>query len=718
MADAILESQARSLKRWDDRQQEWDAVNNKLAQKLGRKPGDTLANNIWRYREKIEKMEAVENSIPRSERGNPNDWQMELRGGGEAIRYVRVGGRHQPLYLPIRDQTKELRDAKIISGASTVARDPATAAAVRPERSITESQYFKQKEQVLKKAIAKKYPHHSIPHEGNFVIEGQAAPVTAEPFAEDEDAADGFGWTQPLQPTKPVCAADEQIENEEQLPDTSAERQDSAPSSPVRGPALEMAAEHITFNTAPNDLVQSSLLVKNVGTTAVYYTWKPCIIESIVPKPEGKEKYFQLSDVPTGVMLPDEERYFTFSFQHSAAGCYTDVWELETVPKGPKELFVDLRGVVVSRDEDPIRRQELDSTITAKLTHAGMHAFFTQVLNQQQDNVFSTSDAQRKADEEARKAAFEQEAKEKKELQRQKQWARYNSGLRLHYSTMVYEQLEQLHNNIHVYLQVVGSPPGSGIGLAASDGVDLVVAPWSGSVTHLSEEIQQVEDPQVRAPLWAAFTDLLAAARFDHPPGSEVASLVSESGAQPLFAYACMHNALFSFADQFVERSHSLQVQMGLIEEHEAPAGGKKGKDAKGIKKKEEPMKKAPPPDPKAKKGKKDEPGHAMESEEETRLRLQGEYRDRADTEAKQIMEDVIFQFCSQLDSMECRQEEVLGDLCMTFRTCILEQEEAYRVQVQEEKLAAEREREAREKAEREGVEEDKAAEDKKKKKK
>ena len=62
-----------------------------------------------------------------------------------------------------------------------------------------------------------------------------------------------------------------------------------------------------------------------------------------------------------------------------------------------------------------------------------------------------------------------------------------------------------------------------------------------------------------------------------HAPfaGSEVASLVSESGAQPLFAYACMHNALFSFADQFVERSHSLQVQMGLIEEHEAPAGGK-----------------------------------------------------------------------------------------------------------------------------------------------
>ena len=56
MADAILESQARSLKRWDDRQQEWDAVNNKLAQKLGRKPGDTLANNIWRYREKIEKV--------------------------------------------------------------------------------------------------------------------------------------------------------------------------------------------------------------------------------------------------------------------------------------------------------------------------------------------------------------------------------------------------------------------------------------------------------------------------------------------------------------------------------------------------------------------------------------------------------------------------------------------------------------------------------------
>lgn len=48
----------------------------------------------------------------------------------------------------------------------------------------------------------------------------------------------------------------------------------------------------------------------------------------------------------------------------------------------PASLTVRLRAVVVSRDEDPLHRQQLEAEVTDKATSAGLHSFFTQILNQ------------------------------------------------------------------------------------------------------------------------------------------------------------------------------------------------------------------------------------------------------------------------------------------------------------------------------------------------
>ena len=58
---------------------------------------------------------------------------------------------------------------------------------------------------------------------------------------------------------------------------------------------------------------------------------------------------------------------------------------------GPESIVIRLRGVVVSRDEDPIRRQALEKKLHAKLTQANMHSFFTQLLNTQKVCAAPTS---------------------------------------------------------------------------------------------------------------------------------------------------------------------------------------------------------------------------------------------------------------------------------------------------------------------------------------
>eukprot|EP00668_Euglena_longa_P002778 GGOE01003247.1.p1 GENE.GGOE01003247.1~~GGOE01003247.1.p1 ORF type:complete len:724 (+),score=248.88 GGOE01003247.1:74-2173(+) len=660
-ADMVGGGQEKALAAWGHQQASWDALNRRLAQKLGRAPQDTLTNTVWKYREKTEKVAALAGSAIRPEGLRPEEWQANLREGTEpAIRYKRVGGPHRPLYLPIREKKTEADTEKIIPPADEGWENDHSLS------SLTESQYFQQKQRDLRKSLIRRYPHQAITDRQPLVVEGQAPPLTTEPPAAEEPPDAGFEMVMPLEVAHPRSAT--VIEGSRCSTAATLSMGGSDVSEAPVGPQVQLGATHLVFEAEPNRLVQSSLRVANVGSTAIFYTWKRLMPENIVPDHHLRPHRFDLSDVMTGVLLPEEDRYFTFSCRHSAPGCYDELWEMETVPKVPASLTLRLRAVVVSRDEDPLHRQQLEAAVATKATTAGLHGFFTQILNRPEDNAFVESEFRQTLRAEDRRAAEAAQTAAAEEAERRERWELRNAGTPFRYSRSLFQQLEALHRNVQQYVATVGPPPGTARGLRSDpDGAKLL--PWSGSVNHLAEVIQQVDDTVVRQLLLDALKDILSALQIDHSAHDADSDTVVDAPLSPnvlhrQYTQQVMRTALLDFVDQYVDRSYTLGVQLGLIEDVDIPAVGKKGKGGK-----KEPRKKPPTVDNKTRKTRRED---TPEGDADLRRKLEAEHRERMDQEARWVMEDVMHQFCTQLHAVEGRQEIIAQDLCVTFQDRIL----------------------------------------------
>ena len=57
-----------------------------------------------------------------------------------------------------------------------------------------------------------------------------------------------------------------------------------------------------------------------------------------------------MSHQQTGVLLPDQEHNFAFSFRSTKPCVASERWELQTVPSGKEPFILHLRGVATSRE--------------------------------------------------------------------------------------------------------------------------------------------------------------------------------------------------------------------------------------------------------------------------------------------------------------------------------------------------------------------------------
>eukprot|EP00906_Rhabdomonas_costata_P016272 RCo023358 len=598
-------AQERALERWEAQREQWEAFNAKMARKLGKRPSETLANTQWKFREKLEQLDVIDASVPQSHKTVGSNWEMTLRGGAAGsggIRYVRVGGTYPyPLYCPIRDRDLQPPEANQFMRMVTEASALHSTQSMKPASTLTESEYYRTREKQFHKFIAAKFPHRVGGTCEAFRLEGQPPPVTdlpEEPLSDDE-AMVGVHFRKPLEVRRSVSAfgafkgtagpTKAQAQGAEAEPAaTPAEAATSSCTSvsttvAVPGPAMDFSPPHLVFSTEPGVLRQSCVRIANTGTTALYFKWVKLPTDSIVPSvalsPEDglPSPAFMLSDPPAGVLLPEEERYFTFSFLRPRAGVYVEDWELQTTPKVASECRVRLRGVVVSRDGDPLARLAMEDRLAEYIAEAGATELFTRALNVQEGNIFAESEV-RQAE---RKVLDEEQARlqglQAAELERQRLWSAHNPGMGLHYHTELYLQCEQLHHNVHRFLSATKAVPHLQP-TEDSTTAEPSELPWNGSVALLYEEIQQITDGEVREEYFSAMSDLVRAARFAHPPGSEIDLLVQRKpeGArfEPLVAYAAMREALEGgFVEALGDAHHDLLVRFGLAEDPAVEAG-------------------------------------------------------------------------------------------------------------------------------------------------
>ncbi|XP_074463995.1 radical S-adenosyl methionine domain-containing protein 1, mitochondrial isoform X4 [Larus michahellis] len=127
-------------------------------------------------------------------------------------------------------------------------------------------------------------------------------------------------------------------------------------------------AARLTFETLVGEKAESSLMVSNDGTTAIWYDWMR--LPQKIPSRETKGIrmpcfYF---DIRSGVLLPRETRKFSFIFKSESAGIFSESWEFRTHPLllGGALLQVTLWGIAVYEDIFADLREKLETDLAAR----------------------------------------------------------------------------------------------------------------------------------------------------------------------------------------------------------------------------------------------------------------------------------------------------------------------------------------------------------------
>eukprot|EP00760_Papus_ankaliazontas_P000818 PhM_4_TR10254/c0_g1_i1/m.101692 len=661
-------SDSATLVAWTRQQRRWDKVASTIADKIGRAKEDVLITNSYAHRRRVEDINRIDLSVPSVVRMSNASWEMSLRGGGAGgTRYVPVGTSYPyPLYCPI--PATEDMDPDHPAFMRVLSDDPHAT----KEHRLTQQPFYQQRYKEMSRFIKTKFSHVN-PNTANepFGLVGVPAPRTdhqpseledvepivlipmqqQHPLSESSMADSNAGDTLPgitlpgqaaRRPESTISPSEHTTGGATTTADGAAttlaatDQQQAAPTQPPQGPVLVMQASRLVFNTAPGQLSLASLRVDNVGTTAIYFQWRQLPKDPIVAgfhaqRPASSKSYFNLSDAMSGVLLPEDEKAFTFSFTHASPGIYTENWELLTVPSGVERIIITLRGVVVFEAEDAASRTRLSQKLDDRLPVEISRGVFTEILNAEHDNIIR----------EAAKASEAREAQEAEQRvrvmydehhQAQKEtFLQLNEALGVRYHDSAVVALTLLHKTVfeHLYGKLTpnsdetdnaNNPSSSSLVRTASnvaggagketpaaddsaadetnnkqtaaDGEDgasssladdhdeanaLATMAWDCSLRSLLELIMLLPDPVMRTSMTTAYETLVVAAgTVDDREDLPLSTLI-------LTGY--VRRALCTLCEDIAVNSIAMKENLGLLEA--APRGGKgKGDKPKPVQKK------------------------------------------------------------------------------------------------------------------------------------
>lgn len=494
--------QGKSLRRWEQQKAEWDRVERSLATRVG-KPDSTrtLQGSTHHFRMRQEELGMIDASVPAEVKNGVSAWEMNLRSSSGGVRYVQVGSSYPyPLYCPIRDAESVKPDNHILMRVL-----PPTKPAER-NKPVSDGEYFQTRQQEFKKHIRRRFSHYAS--DNFFGIEGAPPPVTDAPIAESADVAPVTFHQAAANDAAARTSATPPLQEKAASRPLSAVMSDKpTPSVPApQGPMLVLSTAHLHFTAAPSETVQATLRVENTGTTAVFYSWAPCEADATLPtvgqpndakaspgNATSQHGMFRLSDVPNGVLLPDDVKFFTVSFRSAVPGVFVQQSEFLTVPAGRERIIVHMRGVVIGTDDDPVVAGQLGTAIDAQAPVADANAMLSELIHAERDNVFHEATVRLELQEQQQAAAAKDAAVEAERARRCEAWTVANAPLGLRYNADVYTQTATLHDHMN---DIVGGS----------------LQPWSGGVREFLEDVTCVADVKARALIQSALNHLIAAA--------------------------------------------------------------------------------------------------------------------------------------------------------------------------------------------------------------
>lgn len=563
--------QAKALEAYEAQRAVWDRVQNNLAKKLNRPdPSETLPGTVFHHRRRNEELGILDAAVPASMRNGSNAWEMSLRGGAGGVRFVQIGKAYPyPLYCPIRDSDCVPSDSNTFMRVIPMDKVPPR------NKPAAESEYFHDRQAQFRKFVQKKFSHFHENQE-SMLIEGSAPPQSQDPIHEDNDIDPVvFIPTEPRSAAPPANGhpvtqflTEEPKSRPLSAVTAAGSVQSQQPSSlPQGGPMLSFSSSHVTFSTAPGESSQGSIVVDNVGTTAVYYSW--AVVPQVPIMEDMKQPdYFHLSDASSGVLLPEDQKMFTFTVRAPLPGIYTKQYELLTVPAGKERIIVQLRAVVISNEVNYVATSSLEAELHKKAMRDYQRHILTEPIWNPDNLVLDHANI----DIEIRDLS-KAKAKKLAELQgvgefQEGNWCDRNAPLKLPYNQAVYSKLLILHRNFHTFLSTVSNmAPHSSVAAGAAGCITPADTPaanhlnppqhhtqtsvgssstvpsppaadWDGSVKSLIEDIALLKDSASRNMFMKALQALLACAEVSEDRSDSLHVLLSRSCGRKAWGHA------------------------------------------------------------------------------------------------------------------------------------------------------------------------------------
>ncbi|KAI8822671.1 MYCBP-associated protein family-domain-containing protein [Fimicolochytrium jonesii] len=502
-----------ALKNWQHHSVEWNRVEERLAKKAKKSPGELLMARLGEYRERLEEHELIDTALRLLDDEHVDFWKTGLRLGSDLLGLtmpIPRGGPRQIERVRSYERQRWTKDhsatiRKLVAPKEALYED--IISLFDPFFLNDESGYLE-----LQGHNPLLSPH--LPHLAESYLDRlKAAAATKTPIADEKDET-----TSNITPDKASGHTSRPA---------SGSKDAGEDATTVEGPHLDLATPRLFFDVELNTVSMSVLTVYNRGTTAVGFEWVP------IKKPnplnikavyDEKQRFFFY--YKKGVILPGTAFDFPIIFKSATPGVFTEIWSLTTVPAlGPEassQPTVTMQGIALERDDNEAKREKLEKALLRKQALSAAKAIISTILTNIKPRVVSARSLRRIA------------ANEDEHL-----FEKRNRSFKLYYTPKIFDKLATLASETLATLHDQ-SPDQS------------TPAEWDRSVSTLSELINAIMDIDLRSTSLRRLNQLIAAAAIS--PRSSATSML----------HVIVYDTFVNAADRIAETSEAMRRKMGL----------------------------------------------------------------------------------------------------------------------------------------------------------
>jgi 3-phosphoglycerate kinase len=487
------------MARWQERQRDWERLQHRIAQKMGKDPAKMMMAGNNEFRERLEEYQTVLAAVPLHERNIGAMWEMSLREGGS--RLVPIGNIFSGLFCPLRADVplpKVVRRPQLPGQPSSL--PPSSSQNFKTWR---DDHAILEKKRHLRRHLAELRPHEiSRDLSQGLVVVGQDLLQWAHDTSRDHFAANDRKLD-----AGPSASL---VDDEERGEDGSiAARPLLGGSTPggasavgtkedlgeMRGPRIHLGpSPYLLLEAGVKEPVEGALSLHNQGSSTLFYEWMrleeeiPSLVaisksrtaEGSVPSDpsarfaisnDAAESRF-LCQNASGVLMPGESKATVFAFESSTPGSFSETWKLKVtppaavlgdlIPSADGLVAVSLLGAAMTIDTNEHRRMQIRQELEKNVTRADLRQLVTEVVRDVRTPV--REDAVRYKE----KVRFETT----------------NVGVGLNYTPPIFDALSSLWGKVNEMV-----PQG-----AEGDNAE-PLPPWDADVNSIRRVIDGIVDP-------------------------------------------------------------------------------------------------------------------------------------------------------------------------------------------------------------------------------